>query len=173
QPISDSELERIHNYLNSLLGGLTIEDVRARVMAEVGRAKNQYDQLVARALDLGARALEGTGKPEIIIDGQANLIDKQADPEKMRVLLKTLEEKQQLLHLLDRTIAAPGIKVFIGSETHLAPMRDMSVVAAAYGPEDRPLGTLGVIGPQRMNYSRVISLVDFTAHLLSDVLNRM
>ncbi|HJZ87185.1 MAG TPA: heat-inducible transcriptional repressor HrcA [Polyangia bacterium] len=173
KPLSDPELDRIHNYLNSLLEGLTLEEVRAKVVEEIGRTKNQYDQLVARALALGAQALEGVGRPDVIIEGQANLLDKQHDPEKLRTLLKALEEKQQMLALLDRTLEAPGIQVFIGAETNLAPLRDMSVVAASYGPEDRPLGTLGVIGPQRMNYSRVISLVDFTAHLLSDVLNRM
>ena len=172
RPLGDSELERIHNFLNGLLGGLTLDEVRVRVLEEMGKEKNQYDQLVARALALGAKALEGAGRPEIIIEGQANLLDKTADVEKMQKLLRALEEKQQLLALLDRTLQAPGIQVFIGAETHLAPLREMTVVAASYGPEDRPLGTLGVIGPQHMNYGKVISLVDFTAHLVSDVLNR-
>jgi heat-inducible transcriptional repressor len=172
-PLSEGELERVHQYLNSLLGGLTLEEVRAKVLEEIGKTKQKYDQVAARALTMGAQALAGSEKPDIIIEGQANLLDPQVQPEKLRELLKALEEKQQLLSLLDRTLAAPGIKVFIGAETHLELLRDMSVVAAAYGPEDRPLGTLGVIGPQRMNYAKVISLVDFTAQLLSDVIERL
>jgi heat-inducible transcriptional repressor len=173
KPLSEGELERIHNYLAQLGNGLTLGEMHKRVLEELGKEKNQYDQLVSRALALGTQALEGAGRTEVILSGQSNLFDKTADPEKMRSLLKALEEKRELVALLDRTMEAPGIKVFIGAETQLAPLRDMSVVASAYGPEDRPLGTLGVIGPQRMNYSKVISLVDFTAHLLSDVLNRL
>jgi heat-inducible transcriptional repressor len=173
QPVVDGELERIHNYLNSLVSGLTLDQVRGKLVEEVGLEKNQYDQMVARALALGAQAIEGAVKQQVIAYGQSNLVEKNADPEKMKQLLKTLEEKQQILLLLDRTIAAPGIKVFIGAETQLASLENMTLVAAAYGPEDRPLGTLGVIGPQRMNYSKVISLVDFTAQMLSDVLNRL
>jgi heat-inducible transcriptional repressor len=172
-PVPDGELERIHNYLNGLVSGLTLDQVRGKLVEEIGLEKNQYDQMVARALALGAQAIEGAVKQQVIVEGQANLVEKNADPEKMKQVLKTLEEKQQLLLLLDRTIAAPGIKVFIGSETQLASLENMTLVAAAYGPEDRPLGTLGVIGPQRMNYSKVISLVDFTAQMLSDVLNRL
>jgi len=72
-----------------------------------------------------------------------------------------------LERLLDRTLAAPGICVFIGAEANLADLTDVSVVAAPYGADDRPLGTIGVIGPSRMNYSRVISLVDFTAEMIT------
>ena len=172
-PVGDSELERIHNYLNGLVSGLTLDQVRGKLIEEIGREKNQYDQLVARALALGTQAIEGAVRTNVIVEGQANLVEKNADPEKMKQLLKTLEEKQQLLSLLDRTIEAPGIKVFIGAETQLASLENMTLVASAYGPEDRPLGTLGVIGPQRMNYSKVISLVDFTAQMLSDVLNKL
>ncbi len=173
KPVAENELERIHNYLNGLLGGLTLDEVRARVSEEIGKEQNRYDELVARALQLGSQALERPNQPDIIIGGQANLVEQTADAEHLRTVLRALEEKQQLLQLLDRTVQAPGIKVFIGAETQMAPLRDMSVVAAAYGPEDRPLGTLGVIGPQHMNYSKVISLVDFTAHLLSDMLSRL
>jgi len=88
-------------------------------------------------------------------------------------VLRTLEEKDQIVKLLDRTLAAPGICVFIGAEAKLADLSDISVVAASYGGEDRPLGTIGVIGPSRMNYSRVIPLVDFTADVITEILPRI
>jgi len=86
--------------------------------------------------------------------------------------LRTLEEKDTLAKLLDKTLTAPGICVFIGAEANLADLTDVSVVAAPYGGDDRPLGTIGVIGPSRMNYSRLISLVDFTAEMITLSLNK-
>lgn len=171
-PLEPAELERMGNYLRELLGGLTLEEVRARVLAELADDKNRYDQLASRALTLGAAALSGTSEPEVIIEGQANLLEAVIDVDKMKALLRTLEEKSRLVKLLDRTIDAAGIQVFIGAELAVAGLEDMSVVAVPYGPETRPLGMLGVIGPQRMNYSKVIPLVDFTAQHLSGALNR-
>ena len=93
--------------------------------------------------------------------------------DRARCVLRTLEEKDQIVKLLDRTLSAPGICVFIGSEANLADLSDMSVVAASYGNDERPLGTIGVIGPSRMNYSRVIPLVDFTADVITEILPRI
>ena len=89
-----------------------------------------------------------------------------------KALLRTLEEKDLLVKLLDRTLSAPGICVFIGAEANLADLTDISVVAASYGGDDHPLGTIGVIGPSRMNYSRLISLVDFTAEMITESLGK-
>ena len=88
-------------------------------------------------------------------------------------MLRTLEEKDQIVKLLDRTLSAPGISVFIGAEANLADLSDISVVAASYSSDDRPIGTIGVIGPSRMNYSRVIPLVDFTADVITEILPRI
>ena len=88
-------------------------------------------------------------------------------------MLRTLEEKDTIARLLDRTLTAPGICVFIGAEANLADLDDISVVATSYGGEDRPLGTIGVIGPSRMNYSKVIPLVDFTADVITEMLPRI
>ena len=95
------------------------------------------------------------------------------DVERAKALLRALEEKDIILRLLDRTLTAPGICVFIGAEANLADLTDVSVVAAAYGGEDRPLGTIGVIGPSRMNYSKVIPLVDFTAEMITEALPKL
>ena len=108
----------------------------------------------------------------MLVDGQSNLLAGKADLERAKLLLRTLEEKDLVVRLLERTLSAPGICVFIGAEANLADLTDVSVVAAPYGPEDRPLGTIGVIGPARMNYSRVIPLVDFTAETIGEASER-
>jgi heat-inducible transcriptional repressor len=174
EPLEQAELERIHNYLNGLLSGLTLEQVRQKVLSELGREKNDYDQLVARALCLGAAALPESSTVELLVDGKANLLDHPAhdDREKMKALFRAVEDKQLLLRLLDKTAAADGVQVFLGAETKLVELADSAVVSVAYGTEGQPFGALGVIGPARMNYSKVIPLVDFVARLVSGVVAR-
>ncbi|HVR63685.1 MAG TPA: heat-inducible transcriptional repressor HrcA [Polyangia bacterium] len=169
-PLSSGDLERINNYLNTLIAGLTLDQLRARVAAEAESARTAHDQLMARALQLAAAAVPAEGSPAVFVDGQSNLLSGSIDVERAKVLLRTLEEKDLLVRLLDRTLSAPGICVFIGAEANLADLTDVSVVAARYGGDGRALGTIGVIGPSRMNYSRVIPLVDFTAEMISDAL---
>jgi heat-inducible transcriptional repressor len=108
----------------------------------------------------------------VLVDGQSNLLSENTDLEQAKALLRTLEEKDLLVKLLDRTLTAPGICVFIGAEANLADLTDISVVAAPYGADDRPVGTIGVIGPSRMNYSRLISLVNFTAETITESLGK-
>jgi heat-inducible transcriptional repressor len=169
--VDPGELDRINNYLNDLVGGLTLEKLKIRLAEEIGRVRTEHDHLVARALTLAAAAVP-QGEPQVFVDGQSNLLSGETDLERAKVLLRTLEEKDMLEKLLDRTLTAPGICVFIGAEANLADLTDVSVVAAPYGGDDRPLGTIGVIGPSRMNYSRVISLVDFTAEMITLSLNK-
>jgi len=88
----------------------------------------------------------------------------------MRELLRTLEDKETLLRLLDRTRNSAGMQVFLGAETALSALRGSSVVATPYGPEDTPIGALAVIGPMRMNYGKVMSVVDFTAEIMTELL---
>ena len=170
-PIPPEDWERIHNYLNGVVGGLTLERLQSRLAEEVASVRAQHDQLVSKALQLATAALP-EGHTEVLIDGQSNLLSSNTDLDQARTLLRTLEERDLLVRLLDRTLNAPGICVFIGAEANLADLTDISVVARPYGGEDRPLGTIGVIGPSRMNYSRVISLVDFTAEMINESLAR-
>jgi heat-inducible transcriptional repressor len=175
-PLSPGDLDRINNYLNSLVAGLTLDDMRRAVLAEIAseRARSARDPVLARALGLAAAAMPAAERAgEILFDGQSNLIAEAADLERARCALRTLEEKDQIVELLERTLAAPGICVFIGTEANLADLDDISVVAASYGSDERPLGTIGVIGPSRMNYSRVIPLVDFTADVVTEMLPRI
>ena len=175
-PAEPSFLERANNYLRELVVGLTMDEVRARVLEELGRDKDQLDVMTARALELGRSALApSTSTPSVIVSGQAHLVDHTAgplEPDRMRALLGALEEKERLVRLLDRARQADGIQVWLGAETPFATAGELSVVASTYGQGDRPVGTIAVVGPTRMNYSKVIPLVDFTAEILSDVLGR-
>ena len=170
--LNASELDHINNYLNELMTGLTLEQARARLFEEVKSDRATHDELVSRALLLASAAVPSAPAPEVLVDGQSNLLAGKADLERAKLLLRTLEEKDLVVRLLDRTLTAPGICVFIGAEANLADLTDVSVVAASYGPEDRPLGTIAVIGPARMNYSRVIPLVDFTAETIGEAIGK-
>jgi len=170
--VSPGELDRINNFLNGLVSGLTFEQVRARLVEEIASERTTHDQMVARALRLASAAVPADPTPDVLVDGQSNLLSGKADLERAKLLLRTLEEKDLVVRLLERTLSAPGICVFIGAEANLADLTDVSVVAAPYGADGRPLGTVGVIGPSRMNYSRVIPLVDFTAEMIGEALRK-
>lgn len=170
EPLLPHELETIHSYLNDLCVGQELRDVRRLVQQELDNEQNQYDDLVSQALNLGSQALVEPAD-DVVIEGQSRLLDhpKGFDPEEMKNVLRAVEQKRLVLRLLDDTIQAEGVQVFIGQETQEVEMRSCAVVATAYGGE-QPLGTLGVIGPSNMDYPRVVPLVDFTAGLLTTLL---
>ncbi len=170
--LAPGDLERINNYLNGLVSGLTLDQVRARLLEEIASDRAAHDELAARALRLARAAVPVDTSAEVFVDGQSNLLLGKADVERAKLLLRTLEEKDLLVRLLERTLSAPGICVFIGAEANLADLTDVSVVAAPYVADGRALGTIGVIGPSRMNYSRVIPLVDFTAEMIGETLGK-
>jgi len=176
-PIDPARLERVHNYLNELLSGMTLDELGARVRRELADQRVRYDAEAAAALRLGEQVFaEAEPRPaEVVVSGQANLVDPdtagdRARLDRMRELLKALEDKELLVHLLDRTKTAEGIQVFLGAETSHVALSESSVVAVSYGPDERPFGALAVIGPMRMNYGKVMSIVDFTADLLTSEL---
>jgi heat-inducible transcriptional repressor len=170
------ELERINNYLNAHLDGLTLAEVRDRIVAELASERAAYDVIAQRALELSQMVLppKSDDEPQVIIEGHARLLDQatDADVAKMKAMFHALEEKRLLVELLEKTSDADGLQVFIGAEAQLGELTDLSVVAASYGSEEKPLGTLGVIGPTRMNYAKVIALVDFTSQILSNMIDR-
>jgi heat-inducible transcriptional repressor len=180
-PADPGFIERVNNYLNEKAKGRTLEEIRVKVLEDLGADKEHMDELAAQALRLGRAAFGSESSPDVIVSGQAHLLDQGASPAisgeaagerlvRMQRLLGVLEEKERIVRLLDRTLAAEGIQVWLGAETPFAEVADVSVVATPYGPDDRPVGTIAVIGPTRMNYSKVIPLVDFTAELVSGVL---
>lgn len=175
-------LERVNNYLNERVKGRTLEDVRRHVLEELGADKEHVDELAAQALRLSRAVFTPDARPDVIVSGQAHLLDgnvmaASGESEgdrvaRMRQLLSVLEEKERIVSLLDRTLVADGIQVWLGAETPFAEVGDVSVVATPYGPGDRPVGSIAVIGPTRMNYSKVIPLVDFTAELVTGLLGQ-
>jgi heat-inducible transcriptional repressor len=170
--VDPTRLERIHNYLNQLLSGMTLDEVRERVIRELAEDKHQYDEAAATALRLGHRVFVEHKQPsaDVLVTGQANLIDDELVAERARELMRTLDDKETLVRLLDRTRTADGLQVFLGAETAMSALATSSVVAVSYGPEEQPIGALAVIGPMRMNYSKVMSVVDVTADTVSQVL---
>jgi heat-inducible transcriptional repressor len=174
-PLSNQELERIHEYLNGFITGLTLGEARARIAAQVEgeRLAQMNDGFLAKALALASAVVPQTGTATLLVDGQSNLLSATEDVDRAKRVLRTLEERDLIVRLLDRTVAAPGICVFIGAEANLPDLTDISVVTATYGGEGRPLGTIGVIGPSRMNYSKLIPLVDFTAEVITEALPKL
>jgi heat-inducible transcriptional repressor len=169
--VDPRRLESIHNYLNQLLKGMTLDEVRERVIRELGEDKNRYDEAVSTALRLGhAIFVARERSAEVVISGQANLLDDTMPKDDARELLRTLEDKETLIRLLDRTRHAEGLQVFLGAETALSSLASSSVIAMSYGAEERPIGAIAVIGPMRMNYGKVMSVVDVTADTVSQLL---
>jgi len=165
------DLNRMSNYLNDFLQGLTIAQVKKRILDEMQEDKVRYDTLMTKALELSRQTLED-GEIEVFIEGQANILDQPefADVAKMKDIIRAFEEKGQLLALLERCVVAEGVQIFIGSESHLNRMKGMSLVTATYVTGKNTVGILGVIGPTRMGYSKIIPIVDYTAKQVSRLL---
>ncbi len=174
-PINGDELTKASNYLNELLGELTIDEVRSKILVELEQERAQYDQLVAKALKLGAAATELSTPERVIVEGTGSFLEAPefADVERAKALFRALEEKNKLLQLLDRVQRAREMQIFIGAESEFSSAGDVSVIASPYGTGEQVLGTVGVIGPTRMNYQRVIPLVNFTAQVLSKALEKI
>lgn len=170
--VDPRRLDRIHNYLNELLSGMTLDEVRDRVIRELGEDKNRYDEEIAAALRLGhAVFVERRERAaDVVVSGHANLLDDTVAQDRLRELLRTLDDKETLIRLLERTRGAEGLQVFLGAETALTALASSSVIAVSYGPEEQPIGALAVIGPMRMNYGKVMSVVDVTADAVTQLL---
>jgi len=169
--IPPEDLVRMANYLNEQLRGLTIAQVKRRLMEEMASDKARYDELLAQAIAVSQQAL-ADDDTQIFIEGQANILEQPefADIGRMREMFRAFEEKSQLVGLLDRCLRADGVQIFIGAESHLNQMAGMSVITAPYRTGKDTFGVLGVIGPTRMGYAKVIPIVDYTARLISKIL---
>jgi heat-inducible transcriptional repressor len=173
-PLRAEDLAAAANYLNALLGdGVAIEDVRGRILQELDAERVQYDALATRALKLGAAATDLTAPERVLLEGTHSFLETPGfgdDIQRMKTLFKALDDKHKLLQLLDRVQRAREMQIFIGAESDFSSQGDVSVIATPYGNADHVLGTLGVIGPTRMDYQRIIPLVSFTAQVLSRAL---
>ncbi len=169
RPTAASELRRAQNLFNERFAGLTLADARARLRAQLS-ATSPAD---ADALRLAERALpeEESADEAVIVEGRAHFLGPSGDPERATAILRALEDKRRLLDLLDRIDAADGPRVLIGGETAIEGLRGCTVVGAAYGVGGRRLGTVAVVGPARLNYSRIVPLVGYTAETISGILH--
>lgn len=168
-----SQLVQSANYINQNFGGLSFDEVRKRLQAELRQLRDDMGQLMQAAVEAGSEAMADHGE-DMVISGERNLLsvnDLSSNMSSLRKLFDMFEQKTSLMQLLDVSSKATGIQIFIGGESALVPMDEMSVVTAPYEVNGRIVGTLGVIGPTRMAYERVIPIVDITAKLLSNALS--
>lgn len=173
EPISQEDLDKYSRYLNDMLQDLTLLQMKERLLEEMKKEKVLFDRLVSKALELSQKALQtNIEESELYIDGRTNLLDNPefTDVEQMRRIFAAFEEKSRIIGLLDKSLAAGGVNILIGSESEVRDMESVSLITSAYTSGDEILGTLGVIGPTRMDYSRIIPLVDYTAKLVSEMI---
>ncbi len=167
-----SELIEAANILNQHYAGHSFEEIRRRIHDDLKQLRENMSQLMTAALEAGSQALQEESD-QVVISGERNLLqvqDLSANVASLRKLLELFEQKTVLLQLLDVSSRAHGVQIFIGGESGLAPLDECSVITAPYEVDGQIVGTLGVIGPTRMAYERVIPIVDITAKLLSSAL---
>ena len=169
-----SELQEASNYLNAHFSGMDIEQVRLRLRQEVDTLRGEIATLMRAAVQVGSEAMS-QAQGEVIISGERNLLavsDFSSDMNQLRRAFDLFEQKAQLMRLLDVSSEAEGVRIFIGGESQTVPVEDLSVVSAPYEVDGQVVGTLGVIGPTRMPYDRMIQIVDITSRLVSNALSQ-
>ncbi len=173
QDYSQDQLVEAANYLNVNYKGLTIEQVRERLKNEVETLRSEIATLMQAAVAASSEAMSDT-RDEVVISGERNLLavtDFSSDMGHLRRAFDLFEEKAQLMRLLDIAGQAEGVRIFIGGESKVVPFEDLSIVSAPYEVDGQVVGTLGVIGPTRMPYDRMIQIVDITSKLVSNALS--
>ena len=172
--IDDHALERVNNYLAELVGGRTLQSVRDVLAVRLATEQGQYRVLRQQAQRMVEATVEGRmERAQVLIEGQGALFDRPefGDAEKIRGYLNAFEEKQKLLELLEQTLLADGVQVFIGSEAALDGVGDISVISSPYRKDGASIGSFGIVGPTRMDYRKYVPLVGFAADVLSDILD--
>jgi heat-inducible transcriptional repressor len=172
---SPSELEQTANYLNHTYGGCTLHEMRSALLREMREDRRRLDRLMAFAVEMGSELLGNEADlDEFVISGQTNLMDFNdlADMARLRALFDAFTRKHDVLRLLDACVKAEGMQIFIGRESGYRQFDQCSLVAASYAVEDDVIGVLGVIGPTRMAYDRIIPIVDVTARLVGAALKQ-
>ncbi len=173
QDYTQSQLVEASNYLTAHYAGLTIEDVRERLKTEVDALRGEIATLMQAAVQAGSEA-HADSQEQVVISGERNLLtvqDFSSDMGSLRKLFDIFEQKTQLMRLLDVSSRAEGVRIYIGGESLVVPFEELSVVSAPYEVNGQVVGTLGVIGPTRMAYDRMIQIVDITSRLVSNALS--
>lgn len=169
---SQSQLQEAANFFNANYSGLPMDQVRERLKKELDALRGEIAELMKAAVDIGA---DGSGETsEVIVAGERNLLsvsEFSSDMNNLRRMFDLFEQKAQLVRLLDVSDQAEGVRIYIGGESQVVPYEDLSVVSATYEVDGQVVGTLGVIGPQRMAYDRMIEIVDVTSKLVGNALS--
>lgn len=174
EPVEQDELDRIGAYLSNVYSGFTLPRMREDLQNRIRQERATYDLLASAALALGQRAVELTrAESDVFIEGTSNLLNSRefADLERMRSVFRTLEEKSRLVDLLGRVIEGDGVQVLIGQDNADAHLTECSLVASSYRAGERVMGTVGIVGPTRMQYAHAVALVDYLARVLSGLLS--
>jgi len=174
QDYTQAQLIEASNYLTQHYAGLTVEEVRERLRSEVDALRSEIAGLMQEAVQAGSEAQREV-QEQVVIAGERNLLtvrDFSSDMESLRKLFDVFEQKTELMRLLEVTSSAEGVRIFIGGESRVVPFEDLSVVSAPYEVDGHVVGTLGVIGPTRMAYDRMIQIVDITSRLISNALSQ-
>jgi len=175
RPFSPAELQQASNYLNSVFAGKSFTEVRQAIVREMQEAKNSMDKLTLAAMQMAEKVCENVDhRDDFVLAGQTNLmgVNELSDIDKLRELFDAFNTKRDILHILDQSQQADGVQIFIGEESGYHPLDECSVITSSYEVDGDVAGVLGVIGPTRMAYERVIPIVDITAKLLSSTLKQ-
>ncbi|MFB3117055.1 MAG: heat-inducible transcriptional repressor HrcA [Gammaproteobacteria bacterium] len=172
---SASELEQAANYLNKMFSDKDLPEIRKEMLAELESMKDNVNQLMQAAIEMAQQAIDSGSKDDYVLAGETNLmgVSGWGDIDRLKRLFDTFNRKRDILHLLEQSINAKGVQIFIGEESGYEVLDDCSIVTSPYESEGQILGVLGVIGPTRMDYERVIPIVDLTAKMLGSALNSM
>jgi heat-inducible transcriptional repressor len=174
QDYSQGQLLEATNYLNAHCAGLTIDEVRERLKTEVDALRGEIATLMQAAVQAGSEAASDAAA-QVVVSGERNLLEVRdfgSDMGSLSKMFDLFEQKTQLMRLLDRSSRAEGVRIYIGGESGVVPIEDLSVVSAPYEVDGQVVGTLGVIGPTRMAYDRMIQIVDITARLVGNALSQ-
>ena len=174
QDYNPAQLIEASNFLTEHYSGLTIEEMRERLKREVDQLRTEIGSLMQAALQAGSE-VEAESQESLVVSGERNLLtvqDFSSDMGSLRRMFDLFEQKTQLMRLLDGSSRAEGVNIYIGGESQVVPFEELSVVSAPYQIDGRVVGTLGVIGPTRMAYDRMIEIVDITSRLVSNALSQ-
>jgi heat-inducible transcriptional repressor len=167
---NQEQLDRFSRYLNEICQNLTLAEARQRILIQMEEEKHLFDKIVSQALSLSRQALQSEDEEEgLYIEGTSHILDYPefaADVEKIRLIFKAFEEKHHLITLLDQALRSQGVHIIISPDEQFPEMQ-LSLVASSYRSDQAPVGSLGVLGPMRMDYARVVPIVKYTASLVS------
>ena len=171
--LTQPQLIEAANFLNANYTGLAIEQVRERLKGEVEKLRGEIATLMQAAVQVSSEAIT-QAQEEVVISGERNLLavsDFSSDMSHLRRAFELFEQKTQLMRLLDVSSRAEGVRIYIGGESQVVPFEELSIVSAPYEVDGQVVGTLGVIGPTRMPYDRMIQIVDITSRLVTNALS--